>query len=178
MLSPSRLCAEIMRIHCRCVLQKAETLAKASCFADAFDYEFLREAVMLHDYGIIGVDAPDIGCFGTKPYIMHGLIGAEYLRSLQPMRYARHARVCERHIGSGLTAEEIKNSNLPLPERDFLPETLEEKLITYADNFFSKNPKHLTEEKSWDHVLKSMARFGQGPVDRLIALHNMFAPIQ
>lgn len=170
------LCSEIMRIHCQCVLQKAESLARTSRFADAFDYEFLREAVMLHDYGIIGVHVPDIGCFGTEPYIMHGILGAQHLRNLNPVRYARHARVCERHIGSGLTAEEIQNASLPLPARDFLPETLEEKLITYADNFFSKNPNHLTEEKSWDYVLNGMKRFGSGPVERLLDLRAMFEP--
>lgn len=169
-------CSEIMRIHCRCVLQKAEILARSSRYADAFDYAFLREAVMLHDYGIIGVNAPDIGCFGHEPYIAHGMIGAKILRDLDPVRYARHARVCERHIGSGLTAEEIKNAGLPLPARDFLPETLEEKLITYADNFFSKNPSRLTEEKSWENVLNGMKRFGNGPVDRLLQLHAMFEP--
>jgi uncharacterized protein len=51
----------------------------------------------------------------------------------------KFARICERHTGSGLTAEEIVSGGLPLPERDFLPETLEEKIICLADKFF-QNP--------------------------------------
>ena len=171
---PSVRCMEIMRIHSLCVLEKAERLAKASRFSDAIDYEFLREAVMLHDYGIIGVDAPDIGCYGGEPYLMHGVIGAAHLRALDAKRYARHARVCERHIGSGLTADEIVQSGLPLPARDFLPETLEEKLITYSDSFFSKNPERLREEKTWEKVLSGCEKFGAGPLQRMIALHDMW----
>ena len=173
-LHPTPRCLEIMRTHSLCVLKKAEELAKSSRYADAIDYEFLHEAVMLHDYGIIGVDAPDIGCHGTEPYIAHGIIGAEYLRKLDYSRYARHARVCERHIGSGLTADEIVRSNLPLPHKDYLPETFEEKLIAYADSFFSKNPQHLREEKPWERILAGTQKFGAEPVQRLIELRRMW----
>lgn len=173
-LNATTQCLEIMQIHSQCVLELAIKLAENSRYADAFDYEFLREAVMLHDYGIIGVHAPDIGCFGDAPYMAHGLIGAQYLRGLDKRRYARHARVCERHIGSGLTAQEIREGHLPLPERDYLPETLEEKLVTYADNFFSKNPAHLREEKSWDRVCSGFEKFGTNAVKRLCDLHDMF----
>ena len=169
-------CHEIMRIHSECVYQKALNLAKHSRYADAIDYVFLREAAMLHDYGILWVDAPDIGCHGTEPYMRHGILGAEYLRKLDGIKYARHARVCERHIGSGLTAQEIINGKMPLPARDFLPETFEEKLITYADNFYSKNPAFLREEKSWDSLCKKYERFGTASLERLIALHEMWEP--
>ena len=177
-MNPSTKCYEILRVHNRCVLEKALYLAHASRYADAIDYDFLREAVRLHDYGISGVDAPDIGCFGDQPYLAHGLIGAQYLRAIDPVRYARHARVCERHIGAGLTADEIRAGGLPLPERDFLPETFEEKLITYADNYFSKNPAHLTEEKPWERILSGFARFGHPAVERLLALHEMWKPVK
>ena len=60
--------------------------------------------------------------------------------------YPQHARVCERHTGAGLTKREIIEQELPLPQQDFLPETTEEKLICYADKFFSKT--HLDIEKT------------------------------
>ena len=83
------------------------------------------------------------------------------------------ARVCGRHTGSGLTAKEIAETDLPLPHIDFLPETLEEKLICYADKFFSKSgdPR---EEKSLDRVRKSMAKFGADSLARFDALHAIF----
>ena len=163
-------CLEIIGTHSGLVFDKAVTLARASIFRDRIDYVFLREAAMLHDYGIIYVDAPGIFCFGHEPYLRHGLCGAEHLRRVDPVRYARHARVCEVHIGTGLTAAEIRNQSLPLPARDFLPLTPEERLITYADNFFSKNPAHLAEQKPFERIASATAEHGQGALDRLMAL--------
>ncbi len=42
-------------------------------------------------------------------------------------------RMVERHIGAGITAEEAEK--LGLPKRDYIPETLEEKILAYADKF-------------------------------------------
>lgn len=167
-------CLEILSIHSNCVYRKAEQLARRSKYADCIDYRFLFEAARLHDYGIIGVDAPGIYCFGHEPYIRHGILGAEHLRGVDPVRYARHARVCEVHIGSGLTASEIASQSLPLPHVDFLPETLEEKLITYADNFYSKNPEHLQEEKTFDRIAASIEKHGNGALERLLGLRAIF----
>ena len=108
---------------------------------------------MLHDIGIFRCDAPGICCHGTEPYLRHGLIGGEIMRS---EGFPRHARVCERHTGAGLTREEIINQDLPLPHQDFLPETLEEKLVCYADKFYSKS--HPDREKPFEQAKKSIAR--------------------
>ena len=167
-------CAEIIQIHSTHVWRLAEKIAKNSDYADAIDYAFLKEACMLHDCGIIFVHAPSIFCFGSEPYLKHGMLGADYLRKIDKTRYARAARVCERHIGVGLTAQEIIDENLPLEPRDFLPETFEEKLVCYADNFFSKDPDRLHIQKSFDHVAASTARFGQGPLKRLMTLKALF----
>ncbi len=86
------------------------------------DTQFLEEAAMLHDIGIFRCHAPSIYCEGTEPYIRHGQIGAELLRQ---EGYERHARVCERHTGTGLPG--------------FEPESLEEQIVCYADKFYSKS---------------------------------------
>ena len=82
------------------------------------------------------------------------------------------ARIAERHTGSGLTAEDIRTQHLPLPEKDFLPETLLEKLICYADKFFSKTS--LDTEKDIDRVRASMKKFGPEPcsVSRICTLYS------
>ncbi len=116
---------------------------------------------MLHDIGIFKCDAAGIQCFGTEPYICHGRIGAELLRS---EGFPRHARVCERHTGAGITKAQIIAQNLPLPQQDFLPETMEEKVICYADKFFSKT--HLDREKTIEQVEKSLSKFGEEGVLR------------
>lgn len=116
---------------------------------------------MLHDIGIFKCDAAGIQCFGTEPYICHGRIGAELLRS---EGFPRHARVCERHTGTGITKAQIIAQNLPLPQQDFLPETMEEKVICYADKFFSKT--HLDREKTIEQAEKSLSKFGDEGVLR------------
>lgn len=169
-------CLDIMAVHSRCVWKKAERVGKNSRFFDCIDYQFLHEAAMLHDYGIIYVDAPWIFCFGKAPYICHGLFGAAHLRQIDARKYARHARVCEVHIGSGLSAAEIRRQGLPLPEKDFLPQTLEEKLITFADCFYSKNPESLCEEKPLERIRANMEKHGNETLERFLALERLFEP--
>lgn len=167
-------CIQIMMTHSKCVWHLAERLARASRFADAIDYDFLQEACMLHDCGIVWVDAPSIFCFGEEHYMRHGALGAAWLRSIDAKRYARAARVCERHIGTGLTAQEIVAEALPLDPVDLLPETFEEKLVTYADNFYSKDPARLTQIKSYDRVAAGISRFGEAPLKRLQDMRELF----
>lgn len=125
------------------------------------DRQFIEEAAMLHDIGIVKCNAPGIFCYGTEPYIKHGIIGAEMLRSAG---FPRHARVCERHTGAGIELSNILEQNLPLPHQNFLPETLEEQVICYADKFFSKT--HLDRVRTPEQALKSVERFGNGGAQR------------
>lgn len=134
------------------------------------DREFVVEAALLHDIGIFRTDAPGIHCHGTEPYICHGVIGRKLLDGLS---MPRHALVCERHTGAGLSVDDIISQNLPLPHRDMLPLTLEEKLICYADKFFSKsgNPE---EEKELERVKRMMAKHGEATLARFMELHALF----
>lgn len=125
------------------------------------DKKFITEAAMLHDIGIIRTDAAGIKCFGSEPYIRHGIIGAEMLRA---EGFQRHARVCERHTGAGISLVEIERQNLPLPHHDFLPETIEEKLICYSDKFFSKT--HLDYERTVEEAEHSLVKFGEDGIGR------------
>lgn len=119
------------------------------------DRQLVYEGAMLHDVGIFLTDAPGIFCHGSEPYLLHGRLGAELMR-----KEGREdlARICERHTGTGLTAEDIRRQGLPLPLEDFRPETEAEKVICYADKFFSKS--HPDAEKTAAQVVKSLAKFG------------------
>ena len=140
------------------------------------DREFVEAAAMLHDIGIVRCNAPSIHCHGTEPYIRHGLLGAEMLRQfgqdtgrddVEPF-----ARVCERHTGAGIAKDEIVEQGLPLPQRDFTPETLAEKVICYADKFYSKSrPDH---EKTIDEAMRSLSKFGDAGVGRFKKWVEMF----
>ena len=158
----------ILIVHSQSVAQKALQIVSLHPELN-LDREFIEEAAMLHDIGIIKTDAPGIKCFGTEPYICHGILGAEMLRQ---EGLPRHARVCERHTGAGLSLNEIVSQNLPLPHQDFLPETLEEQVICYADKFFSKT--HLDREKSIEKAEKSIAKFGEEGLARFKQWEKMF----
>lgn len=158
----------ILIIHSQSVARKALQIVSLHPELN-LDREFIEEAAMLHDIGIIKTDAPGIKCFGTEPYICHGILGAEMLRQ---EGLPRHARVCERHTGAGLSLNEIVSQNLPLPHQDFLPETLEEQVICYADKFFSKT--HLDREKSVEKAEKSIAKFGEEGLSRFKQWEKMF----
>lgn len=159
--------------HSEQVRAKALALLRRSSLP--LSEKIVSNGAMLHDIGIGRCDAPDIFCHGTWPYLKHGILGAELLHEYGNAHHLDleiYARICERHIGSGITAEDIRHQNLPLPERDFLPETPEEKLICLADKFFSKSGD--MKEKSLDRVRKSMQKFGEGSVARFEALYQTF----
>ena len=100
------------------------------------DIEFIRTSAILHDIGIFMTHNPDIGCFGEYPYLAHGYLGREILKK---EGFPKHALVCERHVGAGISKEEIIRNKLPLPQRDMIPLTIEEEIICYADKFYSKS---------------------------------------
>jgi len=158
----------ILIVHSQSVAHKALQIVSLHPELN-IDSQFVEEAAMLHDIGIIKTDAPGIKCFGTEPYICHGILGAEMLRQ---EGMPRHARVCERHTGAGLSLHDIVSQNLPLPHQDFLPETLEEKLICYADKFFSKT--HLDIEKPIEKVERSIAKFGDDGLERFREWEKIF----
>lgn len=99
------------------------------------DREFVAEAAMLHDIGVFLVKAPRIDCHGKLPYICHGYLGRALL---DKEGLPRHALVCERHIGVGLKEKDIIKRELPVPLRDMRPISIEEKIICFADLFYSK----------------------------------------
>ena len=113
------------------------------------DVQFLEEAAMLHDIGIFKCDAPSIYCVGTEPYIKHGPIGGELLRV---EGFPRHARVAERHTGTGLPGYE--------------PETLEEQIICYADKFYSKSSPDCVRTVA--ETAQSLEKFGAAGVRKFL----------
>ena len=139
------------------------------------DVQFLEEAAMLHDIGIRWCHAPGIFCNGEEHYLRHGMIGGQLLRKAG---FERHARVCERHTGTGLTTVPIGKTGEPLLPEElvksgfFVPETLEEQLVCYADKFYSKS--------SPDRVLtvletaQSLERFGHDGVVKFLHWAEVF----
>ena len=135
------------------------------------DRQFVEEAAMLHDIGIIFCNAPKIYCFGKHHYIEHGYLGAELLRK---EGLPRHANVAERHTGTGLTLDEVRQNNWPIPLQDYSPRTIEEQIICYADTFYSKS--HIDIELPLDKVRTSIWKYGADSVARFDKWKNLFEP--
>ncbi len=143
--------------HVTLVTAKALRIAQKLGLSDTRQ-QFIEEASMLHDIGMARVQWGENSTYSTQPYICHAPVGRELLES---EGLPQHALVAERHIGLGLSKQEIDAQQLPLPQRDMLPETLEERIITWADLFFSKTPESLWQEKSIDEVQANIQKYGE-----------------
>ena len=144
----------VLLLHSRQVVDRCLLIVKKHKELPV-DVQFLEEAAMLHDIGIYQCDAPSIHCHGTEPYIKHGPIGGDLLRQ---EGYPRHARVAERHTGTGLPG--------------FEPETLEEQIVCYADKFYSKSkPDHV---RTVAEAAQSLEKFGHEGVLKFLSWAEKF----
>lgn len=162
------LLRDIYMRHCRAVADEALSIMERKGLQ--LSHDEVKAAAMLHDIGVFETNAPSIECRGPKPYIMHGIIGRDIL--LAEGFNQRVANVAAHHTGSGLTAQEIVSQQLPLPHKDFCPNSLLERLICYADKFYSKSGD--MQRKSLESVRKGMAAFGEASLERFDRLHDEF----
>jgi len=88
------------------------------------DLELLETGGYLHDIGR-----------SVTHGIRHGIESSRIVKELgfsEPV-----VKLVERHMGAGITAEEA--AKLGLPRRGFIPQTLEEKILSYADKFLESD---------------------------------------
>ena len=135
----------ILLVHSRSVADKALEMARKHPELN-LDLTFIEEAAMLHDIGIFMTDADGIFCFGKYPYICHGYLGSELVAR---EGYLRHALVCERHTGAGLSLKAIM-------ERKFYSKT------------------KLDKEKSVEKARKSIEKHGEEGLARFDAWCKLF----
>ncbi|MGD2270496.1 MAG: HD domain-containing protein [Desulfobacterales bacterium] len=161
---------EILISHGRQVADKALKVADRVAHLNP-DPAFIEQAAKLHDIGIFLTNSPKLSCFGNDPYVRHGYLGRKLLENIG---LRAHGLVCERHVGVGLTQEDIRQQDLPLPIRDMVPVSIEEQIICYADKFFSKNGRGEDPEKTVAEILHKLKRYGQDKVARFKAWVEMF----
>jgi uncharacterized protein len=147
----------VVAAHSRLVADLALDICRRTGLLDG-ECRFVEEATLLHDIGVCRTRAPRIGLLEGFPYIMHGVIGRDIL---EKEGLPRHALVCERHIGVGLTLEDIIRQELPLPKRDMSPVSTAEQIICFADLFYSKDPDKISHQKSPEKVRKKLSGFGE-----------------
>ncbi|MBS7655846.1 TIGR00295 family protein [Candidatus Bathyarchaeota archaeon] len=138
-------CSNSVIEHCIAVSKTAVEIAE-SCLRKGkkLDLETIKIGALLHD----------IGRAFTHD-VKHGVMGAALAKSMNlPISIVR---IIETHIGAGIPAEEAEE--LGLPKKDYMPLTLEEKIVCYADKLtkgnsrvdFSQALKDLTETLGKNH---------------------------
>ena len=113
-------CSAEVVAHCHKVSTAAVSIAER--VKGPVDRELVRLGGLLHDIGRSRTH--DIG---------HAIAGVEIGRRLGFSEQL--LLIIERHVGAGITAAEAVR--LGLPEKDYLPLAIEEKLVSYADNLIS-----------------------------------------
>jgi uncharacterized protein (TIGR00295 family) len=105
----------------------------------------------------------DIGRSKTQG-IMHGVEGAKIATELGlPLSIVN---IIERHLGAGIPLEEA--AMLGLPPKDYMPITLEEKIVAHADNLIDNDRKHPIEKEVEKALKKGHTKHAQ----RLLELHR------
>jgi len=138
--------------HCKAVYRKA---MKIAANFDNVNEDLIRQGALLHDIGRSRTHS-----------IQHAIEGVEIARKYG---YDEDVlNIIERHIGAGITCEEAVK--LGLPEKSYIPMTLEEKIVAHADNLVSGS-----EEVDIDFVIAKWERTIEDSDDnikRLIKLDN------
>ena len=128
-------CSHVIIQHCINVSNLAVNIAKkVHAKGVKVDIALIKIGGLLHDIG------------RSKTHtVHHAFIGTQIVKSFNlptPL-----IKIVERHIGSGIPKEEAVK--LGLPNKDFIPQTLEEKIVSYADKLIDSD-----REMSFDEALK------------------------
>jgi uncharacterized protein len=149
-------CSDSVIEHCKSVtclaLFFAERLAKNGI---AVDMSLIEVGGLLHDIG------------RSKTHgVSHGYRGGLVAKALNlPDELVK---IIERHVGAGIVTTEAVE--LGLPKRDYMPETLEEKIVAYADNLIDHN-KRVSFQASLANFSKKLGQ-GHPAVERFKKLHT------
>jgi uncharacterized protein len=119
------------------------------------DRELVEKGAVYHDIGRVKTHS-----------VEHAVVGAEMARKMGLDE--RIIRVIERHIGAGISRDEAKA--LGLPEKDYIPETPEEKIVAYADNLIDGD-RVVSFEKALSRF-KTILGENHPAVERFIRMHK------
>lgn len=117
------------------------------------DPDLVTAGALLHDIGR-----------SVDHSIMHAYIGSQIVESYGLPREL--VDIVRKHTGAGLDARDVEE--MGLPPADYMPSTLEEKIVAHADNMVSDN-------RVVDHmrsVTKLRNKGAQRGADRIEALHR------
>ena len=154
-------CSEQVISHCKSVSVLAEKFARISESKGLIvDIDLVRIGAILHDIG------------RSKTHdITHAVVGVEMAKSFNLPKNV--LAIIERHIGGGISAEEAKA--LGLPEKDYFPMTLEEKIVSYSDKLI-KGSQIVPLQVTIEDFSKKLGS-NHPAIDRIVMLHKELLPI-
>ena len=147
-------CSEKVILHCKAVRDVAVKIAKK---ANA-DVKLVEAGALLHDIG------------RSKTHgILHATEGVKIAEKIGLPDSI--IKIIERHIGAGIPAIDAKK--LGLPEKDYIPLTLEEKIVCHADSMINNNKQQRIESELERVLLEGHKDYAV----RLIKLHKELSDI-
>ncbi|MGQ9781695.1 MAG: HD domain-containing protein [Nitrososphaeria archaeon] len=127
--------------HCILVMQISENIINELEDAGVkVDSRAVLKGALLHDIGR-----------ARENSVKHGFIGGEILK--KEGYEEKVIRIVKNHVGGGISAQEAMK--LGLPNEDFIPNSLEEKIVCLADKFVEDNQIRPLEDtlKKFDEIL-------------------------
>lgn len=131
--------------HSKAVKKVAVDIGKR---VKGIDLQFVKSASLLHDIGRFQC-GPE-----SEDNVKHGIVGADILRK---ENLPEHALVAERHLGAGISKEDILEQGLELPLKDYIPVSKEEKIICHADNLIEED-KRISLKKVVERFEKELGK--------------------
>jgi uncharacterized protein len=160
LLSETR-CSRRVIAHCKTVAALALRIA-AACQAKGMqvDLQLVGAGALLHDIGR-----------SETHNVEHGIVGAEIARKLKLPESI--VAIIERHVGGGIDVDEAKQLGWP-PNR-YLPQTLEERIVCYADKLIEGN-RRVPIKRTIEKLSKELGRDHRS-LGRIEQLHEEFSPL-
>lgn len=152
-------CSHEVVDHCKAVAKVATEIAEA-CKNKGLDVnvKLVEIGALLHDIG------------RSKTHsVHHAVIGAEIAESLKLPNAV--IAIIERHVGGGITSEEAKKLGWLI--KDYSPQTLEEKIVSYADKLVDGS-KRVQIERA---IKKFSKKIPQSSIDGMKRLHEEFSSL-
>lgn len=131
---------------CRLSLSIAEMIMETNI-------DLVEAGALLHDIGRTRTQGFD-----------HGIVGAEIAKELELPEDIQ--KIILNHVGAGITDEDAED--LGLPDGNYIPQTIEEKIVAHADNLIDDTRRRGVE----DYIRKFVEEEDYRIARRIINLHN------
>jgi len=119
--------------HCQACARVSKLLAEtAAARGNMVSHEAVEAGALLHDIGR-----------SQTQLVNHGYVGAQVLEKEGVDRMV--VEIVRRHVGAGISAEEA--GALGFPPGDYIPRTLEQKIVCFADKMLDGDKARPFEEE-------------------------------